>query len=230
MVPTSLWASAGAVLAAEADGAARASQRFDLRSLVLRRVASTATEDGSQSSTAAQTPPPAGHRAGEPDEKAALLEQQLDQEIQRLKRLEEELRIIKAAPPPPKPAPAVEAKVKPPSLDEVPDEPVAGAEEAFADALYVLGKYDQARQVYRHLIQQNPSVDTVGWACLQVGNCARKKKEFMAAIAAYEECMNRFAESPWAKEAAWWSGHLKWMILLKETMRQESAASAVRNP
>jgi len=156
------------------------------------------------------------------DDGFARLEKQLQEEMKRLERLQEQLKVIQATPPPAPAPPAPRKEAPGPSVQEVPEGPVPGAEEAFANTLYALGQYRKARDMYRRLAQEGGSEDRTAWALLQAGHCARRMGDNLAANEAYEECMNRFPKSPWAKEAAWWSGHVKWLTLLREAMGQES--------
>ena len=83
-------------------------------------------------------------------------------------------------------------------------------------------KYDQAKAIYIEIAESKPTPDRLAWAHMQIGNCARKTGDFLGALAAYRELMNKVPDSSWAEEAAWWTSEIKWWSLWNETMRNES--------
>lgn len=169
---------------------------------------------------------PAAAPAPATDEDPALAKQ-LKSEIERVQRMAAELKTIESAPlPSDHSVAATPAESKaPPTLEDLPTEPAPGAEESFANALYNLGKYAQARAIYEKLIESKPSPDRRAWARLQVGNCARKTGDMLGAVAAYEQLFNESPASPWAKEAEWWAGQMRWWLIWNETMRSENAGA-----
>ena len=153
------------------------------------------------------------------------LEKQLETETEKLRQLRETLEAIETAPLPeePKEKPeATESQQDPAEELELPEKPVAGAEEDFANVLFMIGEYKRAKSVYDEMLADAPSADRAAWAALQVGHCARLSGEYMDAVRAYESCMNEYEASPWADEAGWWAGQVKWRLVIQETLRKEN--------
>ncbi len=160
--------------------------------------------------------------AGQADE--ATLEQQIEEQLAKLQRLQAELEAIESAPLPERPVPArkapAEKRIEVPK--EIPSKPIKGAEEELADALFALGKYEEAYVLYEHVAESKPNADSVAWAHLQLGNCARRTRDYVVALKAYEKLMNESPDNPWTEEAAWWCSQIKWLLLWNETMRQNA--------
>ena len=157
-----------------------------------------------------------------------LLERQVAEEMERLRMLEEKLRTISSEAEVARTERAASPATPPPQKADtpaLPSEPLAGAEEAFANTLYSLGEWKRASAVYESILKSSPNPDTAAWAKLQIGHCARKTGDYIAAVAAYEQATNMASESCWTKEAAWWCGHLKWSLLLAESMRHDAASA-----
>lgn len=170
------------------------------------------------------------------DEDQALL-RKLAEETARTRKLAEQLSLIESTPIEPPTAPIVPQARPPARIEDIPPTPLPQAREEYADALYALGKYGAARAVYAELADSKPPRTVLIWAQLQNGHCARRVKDYPAAVAAYEKVMTDFGESPWAKEAAWWSAEVKWWMLWNETVRRDnqpasppSAAPAAPKP
>ncbi len=152
------------------------------------------------------------------------LEKQLQAETEKLRQLHETLEAIENAPLPEEPAKnpeTAESKPEPVEAFDIPEKPVAGAEEDFANVLFMVGEYERAKAVYDTILSGKPAPDRAAWAALQAGHCARLSGEYMDAVRAYESCMNEYGNSPWADEAAWWAGQVKWRLVIQETMRKE---------
>ncbi len=157
----------------------------------------------------------------EPPTPGDPLEKELKEETAKLQKMEAELKAVESLPLPSAAAPVVKAPAVNPAADpkDIPKEPVNGLEEDYANALYAVGKYDLARAVYQKIIESKPKADVLAWARFQVGNCARHSDDFPAAGAAYEALMTASPTSPWADEAAWWSGEVKWRILWDQSTK-----------
>ena len=182
-------------------------------------------ESAPVATAAAQAPKPlqvapAAQRAEQPVP-GDPLEKELEQETSRLQKMKAELRAVESLPLPSAAAPAVKvpAVKAAPDSNEIPKEPVKGLEEEYANALYAAGKYDLARAAYQRIVASKPKADIMAWARLQVANCARHTGDLQAAGAAYEALMNASPTSPWAGEAAWWAGEIKWLILWDQSTK-----------
>ena len=144
----------------------------------------------------------------------AALEQRLAEEKARLARLKAQLEAIRkgeAAPEktesPKVTKPTTKQKVsaeKKPSQTKSPLErhPQLGA----ADALYRLGRYAEARKVYRAVAaaKDAPVPDRI-WALLQAGNCSRRLGEFDDAIEQFQLILAQFKDKPWFKAQVEWA-------------------------
>lgn len=182
-------------------------------------------------SAPAQTPPAAAAPETHTATEAAndKLDGTVTRELERLKKLQEELATIEAAPLPsrvattPKPveAPAEAPTPKAHVAADIPSRPVPGAEEEFANMLYAVGKYERARQAYQRIVDASPPPDRRGWALLQIGNCARRAQNYVAALTAYSEAADKAPDTAWATEAAWWTGQVKWRLLWNEKAIQK---------
>jgi tetratricopeptide (TPR) repeat protein len=157
---------------------------------------------------------------------------QLEKELARLDALRAELEALETAPlPVVKELASPGEKAEAAKLDGLPEMPVKGTEEAFADTLYRLGRCDKAQKVYQQLTEsEGPASKDFAWIQFQLGNCARKTGDYVSAIAAYETVMNASPDAHWAREAAWWSGHLKWLLVWKETMKNDGGPGVVSIP
>ncbi len=161
------------------------------------------------------------------------LEKQLQEEQADLQRLRDELEVIKSAP-----LPEAEAKVLKPgedkpvvSLEDVPAEPAEGADEEMADALFALGEHEKARLLYERIVESKPGESHSAWARFQIGNCARRQDNLLAALKAYEALMNESPENRWSEEAAWWCAQIKWWLVWKdETVKQNAGTFAEKSP
>jgi len=148
----------------------------------------------------------------------------------KLKRMREELAAIESAPPPPRRAaptgPDADRPGKTPlpkrAVKDIPARPIASAEEPFANALYALGKYQRAQAIYRRIAAGANVEEKRAWARFQIGNCARKTNDMVAALAAYDELLAKSPNTLWAQEAAWWSGQVKWRLLWRETTKRKA--------
>ncbi len=149
------------------------------------------------------------------------LEKEFERESSKLQKMEAELKAVESLPLPSAPAPVVKvSEVKAaPDPNEIPKEPVRGLEEEYANSLYAVGKYDLARAAYQQIIDSKPKEDIMIWARLQVANCARHSGDLQAAGAAYEALMTSAPTSPWAGEAAWWAGEVKWLMLWDQSTK-----------
>jgi tetratricopeptide (TPR) repeat protein len=160
------------------------------------------------------------------------LGKQLAQEGERVRRLAEQLRLIESAPVTPQTRPLAPAAKAPARVENIPATPLPNAREEYADALYALGKYAAARVVYAEIADSKPARDTLIWARLQLGHCANRLRDPATAAAAFESVLSDFPDSPWARDAAWWAGEVRWWMLWAETTRRAPpalpAASAVR--
>ena len=168
---------------------------------------------------------PVAATAAAPEMKpTVLIDLQLQEEIGRLKQMEQELQAIESAPlPAAEPvAPPPKAEKPAPKPDDLPKAPAKGLEEEYANTLYALGECERARAVYRRIVDAKPKTETRAWAKLQIGNCARRTNDLPGAVAAYEDLMNDAPDNPWAKDAAWWASEIKWWMLWNETMKKES--------
>lgn len=154
---------------------------------------------------------------------------QLDAELARLEALRSELHAMDNAPLPEPVKPNSNSPLKTDSTvsaAELPPAPAPGSEAEFADALYRLGQYARARDIYKKLGDSKDLPEKkAAWIGFQLGNCARETGDYVAAIAAYENVMNASANDTWAREAEWWSGHLKWRLVWNETMKINAPAS-----
>jgi len=157
----------------------------------------------------------------EPPAPSDPMEKELERETAKLEKMEAELKAVESLPLPSAATPAVKAPVvKPPANpNEIPKEPVKGLEEEYANALYAMGQYDLARAAYQRILDAKPKADIMAWSRLQVANCARHTGDLQAAGAAYEALMNASPVSPWAGEAAWWAGEVKWLILWNQSTK-----------
>jgi len=165
------------------------------------------------------------------------LEAKVHDESAQLERLKEQLDALESIGAP-RPAPAVSAvespnpkqKPQPAKRADIPSAPLSGAEEEFADTLFVLGEYGRARAIYQQIIDNKPSEKTAAWIHVQIGNCARREGDFATALDAYDMVMTETPESFWAEEAAWWTDQIKWRLLWKQILNPEplEPASAAR--
>jgi len=154
---------------------------------------------------------------------AAALHEVVEAEMERLERMQEELKTIESAPLP-TPAPAAEETPEPPApkpvlkhtAADVPPKPVPGAEEQYANMLFALGEYERATPVYRRIADNSQNPEKVGWAFLQLGNCARRSGDHVAALAAYANVLSKAQDTTWAAEASWWTAQVKWRLLWNE--------------
>jgi len=163
--------------------------------------------------------------AEEPEslEDTSALHETVRAELERLKRMEEELEAIESAP---LPAPASAAEETPAATApksapkhtaaDIPVKPAPGAEEQYANMLFALGEYERAMPFYRQIAEKNGPPDEVGWALLQEGNCARHNGNHVAALASYAEALAKAQDTPWAAEASWWTAQVKWRLLWNE--------------
>ena len=94
-----------------------------------------------------------------------------------------------------------------------------------ADALYALGKYEDARALYAKVLAAKPKGEKVVWALMQSGNCARHLHDYVGAVASYEQILNGHSTSPWCKDAEWWAAQIKWRLLWNETMKQQGVVA-----
>ena len=159
----------------------------------------------------------------EPLEDGAALHETVRAEMERLKRMHEELEAIESAPLPAPaaaaeetPAPAASKSAPKRTAADVPAKPAPGAEEQYANMLFALGEYERAMPFYRRIAEKGGSPDEVGWALLQLGNCARHSGDHVAALAAYGKALTRAQDTPWAAEASWWTAQVKWRLLWNE--------------
>ena len=163
------------------------------------------------------------------------IERQIQAELERLGSLQEKLIAVRNAPVPERAAPVPASKTKDPAEKPkpkpIPVKAVKGAEEEFANALYALGRYDRARAVYQDIVDNGPGKRRYAWAMLQLGNCARKKNDFVTALGIYEKLLSRSPRDLWAQEAAWWAGEIKWRLLWDKTAsRQTGRVNAPQVP
>jgi tetratricopeptide (TPR) repeat protein len=155
---------------------------------------------------------------------------QLDKELARLVAMKMELEALERAPLPAV-APVLQeqdAKSEGVNIEGLPESPLPGAEGAYADTLYALGRFEKARKVYQKLAESEaPPSNNFAWAYFQLGNCARKTGDYVSAISAYENVMNAAPDAAWGHEAEWWAGHLKWLLVWNETMKNEGAPGTI---
>ena len=174
------------------------------------------------------------------------LEKELQNETARLRRLKAELEALEAAPLPHGMLQANVSAAGDPASQEnsqtgpgaqrttgrragdhdalrIPEAPAPGTEEEFANALFALGRYDQALAIYQQIIESGPEPEKKAWTCLQLGNCQRRSGDFVGALKTYANLMADSPDSFWAEEASWWSGQIKWRLLWNEALRPEVA-------
>lgn len=159
----------------------------------------------------------------------ADLNQQLEKELDRLAAMKMELEALEQAPLPAAPVSQVkDANGEVIDVDALPETPLPGAEGAYADTLYALGSFEKARKVYQKLAEsEKPPSNSYAWVNFQLGNCARKTGDYVSAISAYESVMNAAPDAAWRQEAEWWAGHLKWLLVWNETMKNEGAPGTI---
>jgi len=145
----------------------------------------------------------------------AALEQRLAEEKARLARLKAQLEAIRkgeAAPEQtesPKATKPADNKQKV-SAEKKPSETKSPLERrpqlGAADALYRLGRYAEARKVYRAVAaaKDTPVPDRI-WALLQAGNCSRRLGEFDDAIEQFQLILAQFKDKPWFKSHVEWA-------------------------
>ncbi len=146
----------------------------------------------------------------------AALEQRLAEEKARLARLKAQLDRIKRGesvgeePTKAKPRATKPSSGQKPSADQkgveaknpLEQHPQLGA----ADALYRLGRYAEARKVYRAVAAaKETSVFDRIWALLQAGNCSRRLGEFDDAIETYQAILADYKDKPWFKAQVEWA-------------------------
>ncbi len=144
----------------------------------------------------------------------AALEQRLAEEKARLARLRAQLEAIRKGEAAPgktetpkaaKPTTSQKAPAeKKPSVAKSPleEHPQLGA----ADALYRLGRYAEARKVYRAVAAaKDTSIPDRIWALIQAGNCSRRLGEFDDAIEQFQLILAQFKDKPWFRSHAEWA-------------------------
>lgn len=178
--------------------------------------------------------PPPDEAPADPEQTdvvAPAPEDQLAAEIDRVRELTAKLKAIESAPLPTAPelaaaaAAAVPASAPKPPEEIIPTTPVTGAGEEMADALYALGKYKDALALYAKLVESKPKEETAVWALMQSGHCARHLRDYVSAVALFEQIMNEYTTSPWVRDAEWWAAQIKWRLLWDETMRQQGTVA-----
>lgn len=154
------------------------------------------------------------------------LDRQIQKELENLKFLQEQLSAVTSMPVPTGSAaaqtPDTGVKAAPGSAapKAIPAVPMEGAEEDFADMLYVLGEYDRAAVIYRQITdsaQSGTADERLAWSMLQFANCSRKTHDLVTAQRTYEKLLVQLPDNQWSKEAAWWAGQIKWRLLWNET-------------
>lgn len=147
----------------------------------------------------------------------AALERRLGEERARLARLKAQLEAIRKGETLGEKAATGKAKPTKPSTRQTPGKsespakakgpleqhPQVGA----ADALYRLGRYAEARKVYRAAgaAKDIATPDRI-WALLQAGNCSRRLGEFDAAIEQFQAILADY------KDKTWFKGHVEWAL------------------
>jgi len=147
----------------------------------------------------------------------AALEQRLAEEKARLARLRAQLDKIRRGESVGEEPTAAKPKVAKPSSGKKPAGDQKGGEAksplerhprlGAADALYRLGRYAEARKVYRAVAAaKETSIPDRVWALLQAGNCSRRLGEFDDAIETYQIILADYKDKPWFK------AHVEWAL------------------
>ena len=87
---------------------------------------------------------------------------------------------------------------------------VSGSEEKLANALFRLGRFEDALEAYRRALKLVADDRAKGWCSLQIGMCSTYLGDRNAAVAAFGGTVEKFPESYWAKQAQWQLDALRW--------------------
>ena len=79
-----------------------------------------------------------------------------------------------------------------------------------AEVLYEGGKYHDAWKAYKAVKPGAINERDYIWAQFQICNCYRAVKKFDEAVKMYQKFINKYPDSFWAEQAAWYIQDSKW--------------------
>jgi len=89
-----------------------------------------------------------------------------------------------------------------------------------AELLYSQGKYQEAIQVYRQILDDHPPTDAAAEAQFRIGYTLsyfqNPQPDYAKSIKEFQQVLNRFPKSKWAIEAK------NWIAILSEMMNQRA--------